>query len=125
MNWKDIAISNLACAKSVIADHPRSSASRAYYAAHVALALKLTAHGYAPPLGRQTQPHREQPGLIRRYLTSLGAKRQKRLAASYVRMYARRIDADYKRTVKVDKEAALDLVRDAAAAMRALGVSAA
>jgi uncharacterized protein (UPF0332 family) len=123
MDWKDIAISNLACAKSAIAEHPRSSASRAYYAAHVALALKLTANGYVPPPGRQTQPHREQPGLIRRHLTGLGANRQKRLAASFVRMYARRIDADYKRTVKVVKTDALELLRDASAAMRALGVS--
>lgn len=97
--------------------------SRAYYAAHVALAKELIANGYVPPIGRQTQRHRDQSVLIRRYLKALKPATQKRLVATFVRLYARRIDADYKRTVMIDRTIALDSVRDAAAAMRTLKTS--
>lgn len=100
----------------VASEHPRPSVSRSYYAAHVALTDQLLGAGYVPPLGRQTQPHLSQSKLIKEKLTKrFGAIATKRLIAAFSRLYTRRIDADYKRTVTVDHRVALDSLRDAAA----------
>ena len=44
MTWDELAIDLLKAAKAMLDTHPRSSASRAYYAAHIALAKVLEAN---------------------------------------------------------------------------------
>lgn len=124
MNWSEIATSSLSSAKAIWKEHPRSSVSRSYYAAHVVLAGRLVDNGYVPPSGRQTQPHGGRASFIKKYLVQLSPVAVKRLAMLVGRLYNRRIDADYKRTVTVDSQVALDSLRDAATVLRTLGVNA-
>lgn len=122
MTWTQIAKSHLAAAKSLIREYPRSAASRAYYAAHAALTEELLKAGYVPPAGRQTPPHQGQAALIGQWMRSLSPRVTSDLRSVVRRLYARRIDADYRRTVTVDASAALDAVRDASTMFLALGV---
>jgi len=123
MTWDEMAASSLAAAKVLVSDYPRASASRSYYAAHVALTEQLLNVGYVPPERRQTQPHMQQSKLIRENLTpTLGTIATKQLMAAFSRLYNRRIDADYKRNVTVDRSTALDSLRDSAAVLRAFRV---
>ena len=119
MTWAEMAQSSLNAARTVASEHPRASVSRSYYAAHVALTEQLLGLGYVPPKGRQTQPHLQQSKLIKENLTvDFRAKVIKHLVAAFSRLYTRRIDADYKRTVTIDRRTALDSLRDAASVLR-------
>lgn len=85
----------------------------------MALTEQLLKAGYLPGKGRQTQPHASQSKLIKEKLgASLGPKAAKRLAAVYSRLYQRRLDADYKKTVSIDRRIAVDSIRDAASVLR-------
>ncbi len=99
MTWLEIGKNHLEAAKRILDDHPRSSASRAYYAAHVVLAESLLASGYLLGTGAETPPDRDQARLIRQHLAGKGFAIVKELRSVIRRLYARRIDADYKRTV--------------------------
>ena len=122
MTWIEIGKENLAGAKLLLAAHPRSTVSRAYYSAHVVLADALIVNGYVPPAPRETQPHNMQGKLIGLHLTGLGTRGVRRTREIMRRLYGRRIDADYKRSVTTDRAAALDAVRDATELFLLLGV---
>jgi uncharacterized protein (UPF0332 family) len=113
MTWDDMAIDLLQAAKMLLVDHPRSAASRAYYAAHIALAKQLQANGFVPGAGQSTHPHLRQVALIDRFLSHMGQKRVAELRRVFRRLYSRRIDADYVRRVTFDYQTALESVRDA------------
>jgi uncharacterized protein (UPF0332 family) len=121
MTWFEIGKNHLQAAQRTLDHEARSAASRAYYAAHVVLADVLAAAGYALTPGRQTPPHNEQPQLIGQHLAARGLAWE--LRAVIRRLYARRIDADYKRTVTVDRATAVDSIRDASTLFRLMNVS--
>ena len=123
MTWADIGRSHLAAAKQVAAEHPRSATSRAYYAAHVIVSDALLSAGYVPPAHKQTAPHDAQPSLITKHLSGLGRRTVRELRTTLRRLYERRIDGDYKRTVTVDMRLARDSLRDASAIFGLLGVT--
>jgi uncharacterized protein (UPF0332 family) len=122
MTWDELAIDLLKAAKTMLDAHPRSSASRAYYAAHIALAKALEADGFVPDRGYSTQQHKRQSRLIGQYLARLGAVGVRQLRQTFSRLYARRIDSDYVRRVTIDRAVALESVRDASAVFVALGI---
>lgn len=122
MTWEEVGKSHLQAAKQTRKEFPRSSASRAYYAAHVVLTAAFVAAGYKPQAGRQTPPHLAQPRLIGQYLGGRGIAVVKELRSAVRRLYARRLDSDYKRTVTVDASLALDSVRDASTIFELLRV---
>jgi hypothetical protein len=122
MTWTEIGKSNLQAAKGATALAPRSSASRAYYAAHAVLTVALLQSGGLLPIGRQTFHHADQPRLIGRHLSHLGVTFVRDARLLIRRLYSTRIDADYRRTVTVDHASAVEAVRDAAAFFRLLGV---
>jgi hypothetical protein len=122
MSWDEMAIDLLKAAKAMLNTHPRSSASRAYYAAHIALAKALEAHGFVPDHGSSTQQHKRQSRLIGQYLGHLGLSGIRLIRQAFSRLYARRIDSDYVRRVTIDREIALESVRDASTVFVALGV---
>ena len=122
MTWVEIGTGNLAAAKLLVTGQPRSAVSRAYYAAHVVLAHALIKNGYVPPAPRQTQPHGLQAKLIGLHLGSLGTGGVSRVRQVMRRLYGRRIDADYKRTVTTGRASALEAVRDATTLFLVLGV---
>jgi len=113
MTWPKIGTNHLQAAKRTLDEYPRSAASRAYYAAHVLLTHALVAAGYRPPSGRQTPPHAAQAKLIGSHLAGMGVAVVRELKTAIRRLYARRIDADYRRTVTFDRAAALESIRDA------------
>ncbi|MGA2497644.1 MAG: HEPN domain-containing protein [Tepidisphaeraceae bacterium] len=123
MTWSEIGKNNLQAAKLNLAGQPRSAASRAYYAAHVVLAEKLVANGCPLSPGRQTPAHAAQASLIGRHLAHEGTKVVRELRAVIRRLYARRIDADYKRNVTMDRLLAMESIRDASTLFQLLKVS--
>jgi uncharacterized protein (UPF0332 family) len=123
MTWDELAIDMIKAAKAMLDTHPRSSASRAYYAAHIALAKALQARGFVPDRGYSTQQHKRQSKLIGQHLGSLGKQGVKELRQAISRLYARRIDSDYVRRVTIDRQIALESLRDASAVLVVLGVS--
>jgi len=122
MTWNDLGRDSLGAARLVQLLHPRSSISRAYYAAHSVLAEALIGQGYTPPVGRQTPSHEAQPGLIRRHFAARGTRFVRELQAVIRRLYAARLDADYNRRVTIDPEVSRQAVRDAHAVFAMLGV---
>jgi hypothetical protein len=122
MTWDELAIDMLKAAKALLRAHPRSAASRAYYAAHIALAKALEMRGFVPDRGFSTQQHKRQSRLIGQYLVSLGARGVREMRQAFSRLYTRRVDADYVRRVSMDRAIALESVRDASAVLAALGV---
>jgi hypothetical protein len=122
MTWDELAIDLLKAAKAMLRTHPRSSASRAYYAAHIALAKVLEAGGFVPASGYSTQHHTRQSKLIGQYLQRLGARGVRNMKQVFSRLYARRVDSDYVRRVTIDSNIAMESVRDASAVFAVLGV---
>jgi uncharacterized protein (UPF0332 family) len=113
MSWQDIGKNHLEAAKLLVDRHPRSAASRAYYAAHVVLAEALVRSGTVLSAGRQTPSHRAQAKLISIHFRERGSAFVRRLKTAVSRLYSRRIDADYLMTVTIDSSTARDCVRDA------------
>jgi uncharacterized protein (UPF0332 family) len=122
MTWTEIGKNHLHAAKKMLAEHPRSSISRAYYAAHVVLTEALIRAGYMLTSGSETPPHRQQAKLIGLHLVGMGDHVVRELRAVIRRLYYYRIDADYKRTATVDRTTALESVRDACTLFQLLGV---
>ena len=122
MTWDEMAIDLLKASKAMLKTHPRSSASRAYYAAHIALAKILQERGFVPGRPYSTQPHLRQARLIGEFLNHLGVLGVRNLRQLFNRLYSRRIDADYVRTVTINEQIALDSVRDASSVFVVLGI---
>ena len=122
MTWVEIGKENMAAAKHLITGQPRSAVSRAYYTPHAVLTDALVAEGYVPLSPRQTPPHSLQAKLIGLHLTWLGVSGVRRAREIMRRLYGRRIDADYKRTVTTGRATALESVRDASELFLLLGV---
>ncbi len=122
MTWDEMAIDMLHAAKATRLSHPRCCASRAYYAAHVALAKALIKKGYKPSPGATTQGHKMQPKLIDQFLGEMGLKKRRDLKRILARLYRRRLDSDYVPEATVDAGIALESVRDAGAVFVTLGM---
>ena len=122
MTWFEIGHNSLQAAKRTLSEHPRSSASRAYYAAHVVLTEALANEGWSAQTNSQTPPHHLQAKLIGQYLSYKGDRFVRELRTLVRRLYDRRLDADYRRTVTVDRSIALDSVRDSTTVLIMLGV---
>ena len=120
MTWTEIGLNHLSGAQRTLNYEPRSSVSRAYYAVHVTLAEKLIARGFVPPTNQQTPGHAQQLKLIKKLFAKEGKNFAKTLKALVNRLYRRRIDADYLRTVTVDRRMALDCLIDAVSVLKSL-----
>jgi uncharacterized protein (UPF0332 family) len=123
MNWNEIGKNHLLAAQLVRDECPRSCVSRAYYSAHAVLAQALTNAGWKDfGKGRQTPAHDRQQKLIGQHLSLIGPKRVRELKALIWRLYAHRIDADYRRGATVDRSIARDSIRDALSVFLLLGI---
>jgi uncharacterized protein (UPF0332 family) len=120
VSWKEISRENLVAAKSLSQDARwRSAVSRAYYAAYAAVAGAL--EGLAQyPEGRHGPSHDRLPKLVMTYLTMLRISERRRVAAAAVRLYRRRIAADYRPLESVDDDLARACVQDASIILRAV-----
>jgi hypothetical protein len=113
MPWINVARNNLLAAKRMCKVHPRSSISRAYYAAHVLLADALAGAGYVPAAPYETAPHKKQPMLIASYFTSSGAAFVTDLSQAISGLYKSRLDTDYSQLASLDASHAKGAIRDA------------
>ena len=99
----------------------RSIVSRSYYAAYSAVAGALEGRAKHPH-GLKNPPHEDVPSLVRNYLTMLTVAQRRRIASTMVRLYASRLDADYRPRRTVDRATAASATIGAADVMRILGV---
>ncbi len=121
MNWIDVGKNCRAAAQLLKERHPRSSVSRAYYAAFSALNDRLLAHS-RPPLQYETHLHQQIPDLIEAHLMRGNSRARRALRTTVVRLYKARLDADYKLSRTVDESVALNALRDAKSIFRVLGL---
>lgn len=123
-SWADLSRSAREAAQSLATgtnSHPRSSISRAYYAAYSAITGELVKQGVVFPHGRNNPPHAE----LRRYVDSircLTVSERRDVRRAIRRLWAARVDADYIITVSQDAALARDMLRDAHKVMGILGV---
>jgi uncharacterized protein (UPF0332 family) len=122
MTWNEIGKNSLQAAKQAKHDFPRSSISRAYYAAHAVLTAALIDRGWIAGADRNTPPHNAQPRHIGQYMAPDGPQVVRELRRLIRRLLDRRLDADYTRTVAVDASMVLDSIRDCSAVFVMLGV---
>jgi len=112
-NWRDVSISALRAAQSM-RESPRSSISRAYYAAYSGIAYKLSkTRGVYFPAGQDGPNHRELPALIEHHFNRLTPNDRKKLKAGIRRLYKARLDSDYHPKMTVDKSTAQQSLSDA------------
>lgn len=111
--WQELSQDNIQAATKLLREgHPRSSVSRAYYAAYCAVAGELVlrhvqfAHGWNNPA------HDQLPDLI---LHNTGLPRNTRFQINKLlrRLRRGREDADYRPHISVEHRDAVALVRDA------------
>ena len=118
MTWKQIADDNLVAAKLLQSDGRwRSSVSRSYYAAYAEVTSKLVGRAMFPD-DREGPSHDALPKLVMTYLTMVGFRERKKVAATAHRLYMARIDADYIVRAEVEQTAARSAVQDASSILR-------
>ena len=118
-----MALDSYRAAQKLHGVHPRSCASRAYYAAHAAVTRALLKAKYVPPAPLHSPPHRQIAGLIDSHLLGLGRSTRKELRASMRRLYSARLMADYSEARPIDRSDAMKSVRDAASVLKTLEVA--
>jgi uncharacterized protein (UPF0332 family) len=121
MTWTEVGRNCRAAAQLLKEHHPRSSVSRAYYAAFSALNDRLLRHK-GPPLRYETHLHQQIPDLIEAHLLKGSIKSRRALRTTIVRLYKARLEADYKLTRSIDDSVALNALRDAKSVFRVLGI---
>jgi hypothetical protein len=67
-------------------------------------------------------PHESLPALVRTHMIALSVRNRRRLSAMLVRLYANRVDADYRPRRTVNETTALFSLIDATDALKLLGV---
>jgi len=99
----------------------RSIVSRSYYAAYSAVTGALEGRANYPR-GMKNPPHDDVPNLVRNNLTTLSIVQRRRIGTIMVRLYASRLDADYRPKRTLDRSTAASATIGAADVMRILGV---
>ncbi len=113
MTWTAMARENLIAAKSLSADARwRSAVSRAYYAAYCAVTVELEGRANFPG-GRQNPSHDQLPKLILNSLSDISVPDRQNMKRAAVRLYRKRIAADYRPGEHVGAEESLVAIRDA------------
>jgi hypothetical protein len=123
-DWREIGIDNFRSGCQLVdsqrAECYRSGVSRFYYAAFSVLTDAL-AGTFDTASGQETPNHKGLPRLIRTGLPDLNGPNRAEVLRIVRRLYAARLDADYRRRT-VDKRTAQDARRDVVALFEALGV---
>jgi uncharacterized protein (UPF0332 family) len=120
--WEQISQKNLRAAGSLLPIDPRSSVSRAYYAAFSALTHVMSGR-IRFPLGRETPRHRDVPAYIATVFASRYPKDRRDLQTTIRRLYALRLQADYRSHMTIDIGSARDALRYAGLMLQACGVA--
>ena len=123
--WEDISRDCLQAAVLLRDKHPRSSISRAYYAAFSAVVWLWWRQQDRPGPGlRETPSHREMPKLVEQLLLKQEKKISRECRRDMLRLYLDRLTADYQtqRGKSCNPNDAGNALRVAAYIMRSCGV---
>ena len=122
VSWTDMARGSHRAAQLLVADDPRSSVSRSYYAAYSAVTAALLAVGVRFRHGWRNPTHDEVPALVMARLTSVSPRIRTRLARGIRRLRKMRVEADYDPAALIDGELARNAFREAGRILSELGV---
>lgn len=121
MSWQDIGVENFHAGCSLVSDNQYHSAvSRFYYAAFSVLTHALEGK-FATEDGQETPSHKGLRKLIKNELNTVSILARREIATLMGRLYAARIDADYRHRT-TDRLTAQDARRDVTVLFEALGV---
>ena len=117
--WSEISRDNWRAAQALQERSPRSSVSRAYYAAFSALTQKF-AHKRLSFSGKESPRHRDIPDLVNRVFPSKA--RAGEIRRNIRALNAMRLNADYSARRSTDIQSAKEAIRSSAIVLRACGV---
>ena len=117
--WSEISRDNWKAAQALRERYPRSSVSRAYYAAFSALTQKF-AHKRLAFSGKESPRHRDIPDMVNQAFSS--RDRAGEIRRNIRALYAMRLNADYSAGRSTDAQAAREAIRSSAVVLRACGV---
>ncbi len=111
-SWLDVARNAREAANRLVTeDHFRSAASRAYYAAHSKITHELLATGgLVMPAGREGPSHARIRPLVESSMPNMDQAKRDKLSEMVGRLYALRIDADYRPSMEVEGTEAREAV---------------
>src|SRR5438477_10841301 len=103
-SWLDLAREAREAANRLVTeDHYRSAVARAYYAAYSKITHELVAvAGLAMPPGREGPSHGRIRPVIESSMPNMKQAKRDRLSEMLGRLYALRIDADYRPSIEVE-----------------------
>jgi uncharacterized protein (UPF0332 family) len=120
--WRELSLECRTAAKNLLTDGClRSSINRSYYAAYAALSGKLEGKVIYKE-GRNNPAHADLPTYILHNLDSLSRETRFDLTKAIGRLWKARVNADYVPAAHVDRNIALDALRDATAILMALEI---
>ena len=115
-----MASESLRASRKLASECPRSSVSRAYYAAYAAVTQALP-RTTTFPQNRNNPSHEQLPALVT-VLGSLDRRNRRNVRQALSRLRNQREDADYRPRVGIDLAVAKDAVRDASLVLSILGM---
>ena len=123
--WEELSLETASVAKSLLSkkEQYRACMSRAYYAAFYAATSVLSrVKNVNFDYGRNNPSHRQLAGLLRDNLPFLPEWKRRELVSAVRRLFKERIDADYRRFARIDRQVALNAIRDSGRVLRILGL---
>ena len=122
MTWQEMSANCLRSAKRLAAaDDYRGSINRAYYSAYCAVTALLVAKGIQFAHGWNNPSHDQLPELVGNNLP-LPVNTKRRVRTSLRSLRKAREDSDYRPGISVEREMALDSIRQAISLRKDLGV---
>jgi uncharacterized protein (UPF0332 family) len=125
-SWKNVSWDCLQAAQMLRDKHPRSSISRAYYAAFSAAVSLIWKNRGMPSAGkRETPSHRDMPQLLEQLLRVNGVRIARECKTAMLVLYKDRLTADYQTRTgqSCDSDDAANALRRATFIMHYCGVS--
>ena len=120
--WRELSLECRTAAKNLLRDgHLRSSINRSYYAAYAALSCKLGGKIIYKE-GRSNPAHADLPTYILHNLDPMSRETRFDLTKAIGRLWKARVDSDYIPAAYVDRNIAIDALRDANAILMALEI---
>lgn len=125
MTWHELSRNNLVCAQRLLDMGDdlawRSSVSRAYYAAYCAAAGPLCAPGRLFRHGWRNPPHDDVPLLISN-VAGIDETSKQAIKTRLRFLREAREDADYRPGRTIDRQSAVEALKQSGAVLRLLGV---
>ncbi len=111
-NWLDVARDARNSANTLLTeDHFRSAVARAYYAAYSKITYELVSVAGLPmPPGREGPSHSRIRPVIESSMPNVAQAKRDKLSEILGRLYALRIDADYRPSIEVEATEAREAI---------------